>query len=641
MTLDHDVQLRKPGTSALVASADDGSTSLRFRGPFQVVEIVVSKAGGHRSRYRWYWRVGWALILAVALTLKFLQAPLYSFGYGEDDELFVRMAKGFLEGHWSSDWATTGVVTMAKPVGYPLLLAGAHYLPWTPVFTVYCLYLVGAALIAWSWNRISRSRIQVTLILAALAFHPIYFATSSQRIYRDNFINAIATMAIGLSFVIAVHFGTSRATEWSHQRTVDSTADTPRRSRIATALRMSYLYVLSFLIGLAIGVAVITKPTWQWLLLAVVAPLTYPIVRRIRIRERRWAVVLRMSLAGLIMMVGAYAVVASTTAMNRRTYHVALVEDLSSGALARAWKVWASVEAGPPVRDVAITEAMRRSVYEVSPAAAKLKPFLESPHDFWKTVDCESPLRICNDSGPWFEWDLRFAAVSANQVRSVHDIQTYFGRVADEISSACASGRLRCSSSPVLATGLPTLNQIPVISVASYTARGLWQMVTLNLPVGPPDSPNVTPAEYAYWKTVVPGMSSLSNVTHGSTPEWVYSFLRSTGSVFGAGNIAFLAIAVLGPLAWLARRLVTRQKAARRADWRAATTSILFFLSTLLGMMTLAVFAAAVGGLGFTGPIYWTDFATPAELCLVIGAFASWPVLRHAVGNPPRVRRRT
>ena len=46
-------------------------------------------------------------------------------------------------------------------------------------------------------------------------------------------------------------------------------------------------------------------------------------------------------------------------------------------------------------------------------------------------------------------------------------------------------------------------------------------------------------------------------------------------------------------------------------------------------MVTLAVYAASLGGLGYTSYFYWTDFSTPAELFLVFGAFASWPVLNR------------
>ena len=92
-------------------------------------------------------------------------------------------------------------------------------------------------------------------------------------------------------------------------------------------------------------------------------------------------------------------------------------------------------------------------------------------------------------------------------------------------------------------------------------------------------------------------------------------------------NILLAVVLLLGPAWWVISRLLRRQRPAGRANVHAATASALFLVATTVGMTTLAVFDAAVGGLGFTSVSYWTDFATPAELFLVFGAFASWPVV--------------
>jgi len=568
-------------------------------------------------------------MLGIGIVLKAGLAPQYFYGSSDDDQLMVQMAKGFLEGHWSSNWATTGVATLVKPVGYPLFLASAHFLPWSPTLTAYLLYLVGAVLIAWSWWLIAGSRAQSTVILAALVFDPVNFVTGSQRIYRDSFIDAIATIAIGLSFLIAAHLRTSpsRVTPPSHPEHPFG-VHSPRNHWVSR-MRIILLYLLALLVGILVGVVMITKPTWQWLVIAVIAPVAHPLIQKMRQWHWRRSMIVRVCIAGILAVSGAYAVVASTIAMNQRTYHVALVEDLSSGAFARAWKAWASVEAGPPEPHVAITRDMRMAVYRVSPAASRLEPYLESPTDNWKRTDCTS-LGVCNDSGPWFEWDLQYAAVSAGAVHSVQDVQTYFGKLADEITSACASKRLRCSSIPVLAPGLPTLDRIPRGAFVRYTMSGLWQMASAGVSVGPPKVPPAAPdpVTYAVWASVVPGMSP-SSTAGGASSRWTDAIVRAMTRLFGIGNLALLVLGLLGPVLWLFRRIRGRHRAARGVDWRAATPSLLFLVSAVMGMGTLAVFAAASGDSGYTSPLYWSDFATPAELCLVLGAIASWPILRE------------
>jgi len=571
-------------------------------------------------------------MLGIGIVLKAELAPVYLFGSSDDDQLMVEMARGFLSGHWSSNWATSGVATLVKPVGYPLFLTSAHFLPWSPVLSAYLLYLIGAVLIAWSWWLIAGSRGQSTVLLAALVFDPINFVTGSQRIYRDSFIDSVATIAIGLSFVIAAQIRTSPS-RVPHPGLPDHPSEARSQwGHWAGRMRILLLYLLALLIGALIGLVMITKPTWQWLLIALAAPVAFPLIQKVRRGRWHWLSVLKVCAAGLVAVSGAYGVVATTIAMNQRTYHVALVEDLSSGAFARAWKAWASVEAGPQEPHVVITRDMRMAVYRVSPAASRLRPYLESPTDPWKRTDCRS-LEVCDDSGPWFEWDLRSAAVSAGAVQSVGDVQTYFGRLADEINAACASKRLRCSSIPVLAPGLPRLDLIPRGAFVSYTMSGLWQMASVGVSVGPPKTAASAPdpVSYAYWASVVPGMPSSSGSTAvATTPRWTEAVVRTMTRLFGIANLALLVVMMFGPFRWLLRRLRGRHGAGPGVDWRAATPSVFFLVSTLMGMGTLAVFAAASGDIGYASSLYWSDFATPAELCLVLGAFASWPLVRNA-----------
>ena len=589
------------------------------------------------SRWHWLWWPFWLAILTAGVVVKAGQTTTYLFGTRDDDELMVRMAKGFLDGHWSSTWASTGTVTLAKPVGYPLFLAGVHYLPWSPVLSAYLLFLFGAVLISWSWKRISGSRPQATLVLTMLTFSPTFFASNDQGIYRDLFVDALATVTIGLAFVVAAEVQSRRGGRSAEG--VGARGAHRHSSSTPSRFRRSLPYLLAILMGVTIGLAAITKPTYQWLVIAAAAPLAYPVVTRLGPGRFRVASLLKMVLAALLVVASVFGVVETTKLQNKQSYHVALVEDFSSGALARVWKLWASVEAGAPERYVPITRAMRLAVYRVSPTAAQLEPWLESPNDSWTKLDCESSLHICNEAGNWFQWDLRDAAASVGHIHSVAGLQTYLNRIADDIARACGDGRLTCSSSPVLATGLPRLNQIPLGSVTSYTTGGLWQMARSQLPVLPAStSPPPSSAQYALWNSVVPGMPPLESLSTGPIAAGDSPDLRPLITAYGIANLLLLAGLCLGLGTWLVDRLFRRAEPLRRPDREAACSAALFLVATLVGMVTLAVFAAALGFAGYTGYSYWTDFATPGELVLLLGAFAFVPVLRHRVRLGRRVR---
>jgi hypothetical protein len=568
------------------------------------------------------WWACWSAILLAGLLLRFLDSTAYLFHAIYDDQLMVVMARGFLQGQWSSTWASTGPATLSKPVGYPLFLAGAHFFPWSPVWSAYLLYVIGSALIAWSWFRMRGSRPQATVVLAMLVFNPIAFTAESNRLYRDLYIMALATLALGVIFVLAtlLHHGAG-STEQRGDR-----ADGGRWLDASTMRRWGTVYALVVLSGLILGLAAITKPTWLWLLPAAVAPVAYPLLQRLwppRLRLRR---MLCAAMAGVVALGCFWGVIHVTKQLDYRHYHVALLDDMSSGAFERAWKLWASVEAGPPRRYVPITREMRLAVYRVSPTAAEMEPYLEYPKDQWKLLDCSTGLRICNESGPWFEWDLLLAAYRTGKVNSVRQIQTYFNKVADDIARACTRGQLHCSSSPVLETGLPTLNQIPLLTVASDTMDGLGQMVWDQQPMVRATTSWVTPAAYHLWASVVPGMPPLGRITRTTGGAGVYPILRVMDVLYRIVDLAVLAAITLGLATWLGA-FIRRPLLRRRPHPDAGTISILLFVSTLIGMATLAVCAAAEDPVYiFDG--YWTDFASIAQLCLVFGLFSLAP-LRH------------
>ena len=568
------------------------------------------------------WWACWTVIVLAGLVLRFLDSTAYLFHAIYDDQLMVIMARGFLHGQWSSTWASTGPATLTKPVGYPLFLAGVHFLPWSPVWSAYLLYVLGSVLIALGWLRMRGSWPQATVVLAILVFNPIAFTTVSNGIYRDLYIMALATLAVGVIFVLAsfLHQGAGGTEQGGDRAYLGRWRGAPTLRRWVT------IYALVVLSGLIVGLAAITRPTWFWLLPAAVAPVAYPLLQRLwppRFRLRR---VVCAAMAGVVALGCLWGVINVTEQLDYRHYHVALLDDMSSGAFERAWKLWASVEAGPPRRYVPITREMRLAVYRVSPTAAEMEPYLENPKDQWKLVDCSSSLRICDESGPWFEWDLLLAAYRTGKVNSVRQVQTYFDKVADDIARACTSGQLHCSSSPVLETGLPPLNQIPLLTVASDTMDGLGQMVWDPLPMARTSTSWVTPAAYYLWASVVPEMPPLRSITKTTGGAGVYRILRVMDVLYRIVDLAILAAITLGLATWVVA-FVRRPLIRRRPHPDAGLISVLLFVSTLIGMATLALCAAAEDPVYlFDG--YWTDFASIAQLCLVFGLFSLAP-LRH------------
>jgi hypothetical protein len=270
---------------------------------------------------------------------------------------------------------------------------------------------------------------------------------------------------------------------------------------------------------------------------------------------------------------------------------------------------------------------MRAAVYAISPTAAKLKPFLESPNDPLKAVDCQSVVHICDESGGWFPYDLLTAAASTGEIHSVFEVQLFFSRIADDIARACSDGKLHCSTSPVLGTGLPPLNDISLTAVLSNTAHGLQDMVWDRVPIAIVPNIATSRAEYEIWSAVVSAMPSYRSVTQPARWNRVYPALQMVDVLYGIGNLTLVALGTAGASVFALSR---RRGRPRREDSTPGCAAIAgaLLVGPLVGMSALGLFQAAQG-LRYVVPIYWTDFSTPLELALVVGGMSGWRSLRQ------------
>jgi hypothetical protein len=331
--------------------------------------------------------------------------------------------------------------------------------------------------------------------------------------------------------------------------------------------------------------------------------------------------------------VSAFSVVESTMQMNERAYGVAVVDDLSQGQFVRAWKMWASVEAGPrPTWYDPINANMRSAVYTVSPAARLIEPYFQVPTSGWRSTNCDwiraqAPRTPCEGSGFWTMWDLRFSAVSAGHAGSATQFQAYFKQVADQISQACSSGGLRCDRSPVLGSGLLPLDDLSMSATTRQGLQGFWRMVLSRYTYSSPPVPTAaSAAEYREWASVVPGVPAITHLTD-STPAPVYPILRGWAKLYGDLNVVALVGLALALIRWVVVRLTGRRLALDGWPAGAIIASAWFFVSAVLGLAILAFAGSGSAPNPYIRPIYWSDFATPLELFIVFGTFAAAGIL--------------
>jgi hypothetical protein len=234
-----------------------------------------------------------------------------------------------------------------------------------------------------------------------------------------------------------------------------------------------------------------------------------------------------------------------------------------------------------------------------------------------------SVLRICSESGPWFEWDPQTAAVAAGKIHSVRQFQSFCNTLADQIDRACECKKLLCTSSPVLAPGLPPLDQIQISTVASDTEKGLWQMVWNQLPMGRQPNPTSHPPVV---RTLDVGRSGHAVVRHRPSQLGpCRALLRAPRDRrrLLSGQCRLDDRLFVGPpgMGGFEGGSFAPSKSGRRPCCRCVT--VFPSRATLLGLGTLAVFSVGQGP-SIVDPLYWNHFSTPCQLFVVFGAFSSW-----------------
>lgn len=406
-----------------------------------------------------------SIVALASLALRWFIPPNPLWSMPHDDLLMVRLADQIRAGHWLGEYDTLGNLTLAKPAGYPLFLARTHFLPWPPTVTVHLLVLAGLALICRDLRRHSAPRALVLAVFTAGAFFPPFFDDQMSRIYRESLLTALTLVSLGL----AMHLG---ALLTDHR---------PLRGRSFTSL--VNICGSSFALGLCLSLYMATKPSWHAAALVSLVLLVRPFLD-IRLSEVRQ----RLATIGVVaatLLVGLASIVGYVVVQNNRHFGVAHLDTFATGPYADALSAWTSVASGNPRPYVLVDKGQREAVYEVSATARSLRPYLEGPPNTgWRRISCESLMKVCDESGAWFPWELRDAVALAGFDSSAEEFQATMARLAKEIGVACDGGALHCSLRGIGPLSLPpskisprvfvdamALGAVALVDVDAYSSR--------------------------------------------------------------------------------------------------------------------------------------------------------------------------
>ena len=326
-----------------------------------------------------------------------------------DDRLFVELAGHLVRGEWLGPY---NQYTLAKGPMFPLFIAAMFWIGLPLMLAQQLLYAGACAAVTRAlapWLRPAAAQFS---LYALLLCNPMsYEAGNLSRLMRQNLYTPLGLLVIaGLVWLFA-----RRREPWLRQAAPAALA------------------------GLALGCFWLTREESVWLLPAVgllLFGLALSLGRELRERWRPLAV----SLA--LLTTAALLPILIVCSLNQRHYGWFGTVEFQSREFKAAYGALTRLQAGPVLLQVPVTRQMREQAYELSPAFARLRPYLEGfVSDNWSEKNlfagAERQIR-----GGWFVWALRDAMAGAGLAPDAGTALRHYQLIADELNAACDSGRV-------------------------------------------------------------------------------------------------------------------------------------------------------------------------------------------------------
>ena len=446
------------------------------------------------------------LALAMSYTIVAVHTPLTIFTPAvHDDAWFIAMGRYLSEGEWLGPF---NQFTLMKGPGYPAFLALGQWLGISVSLAQALLHCAAITLLVAACHRFLGSLALSALLLILLLWHPIPL-TDLLRVIRDAiyYSQSLLLFAAAILALFVFPGGTKRVG-------------------------------FAMLAGAAAGWLWLTREEGIWIVPGLAVLLAFAAVRAIREKS------LHTLGATVLVFVAAFAATQIVVAgMNRLLYGQFSIVDMKEKNFDRALAALASVRSGGVRPYVVVTQAARQRIYAVSPSFALLAKFLDTPPgQGWAGTTCSWDPSLCGEIGSgWFLYALRDATAAAGYYGTPSQASAFFGKLANEIESACRAGALECSPQPVFI--MPPVNWPEVMHL--IPARLLYAFELFTRARWPADVPPSSGTEEEMRAAlrflnypvhtpssqlpVIPVTYKLSGWYHRSGDEWIAVTVRTQG----------------------------------------------------------------------------------------------------------------
>jgi hypothetical protein len=360
---------------------------------------------------------------------------------GFDDGLYMKLGRSIAQGDWLGRYDQ---YTLVKGPGYPLFLALANWLGLSATVAQALFHCTAVIFFATICRQFVRSYLMAAVLVLLLIWEPVTYTTPELlRILRDEMYSDQILIVVGA--MTWAFFGASAA-----------------KDRILYA----------GFSGAVLGWLWLTREESVWVLPALLLLALAALV--IGFRQHRWReVVLSIGAIAFFWL----AVETGYRSINMVVYNSFAGVELGETNFRRALSALHSVTSGGKAPFVSVTREARRRIYPFSPAFAALAPYIDGEGGkAWERWSCEAMPISCGEIGSgWFSVALRDAVAAIGGYSSPLHASDFYGRLADEISIACANGSLACKRQVI--AEIPDLRWPQVAQVP----HRLWRALTVVL----------------------------------------------------------------------------------------------------------------------------------------------------------------
>jgi hypothetical protein len=331
-----------------------------------------------------------------------------------DDGLFLRLAQEFSEGHWLGDYDH---LTLVKGPMFPIFIGLTSFtgLPYNlalPTFHFLAVMLFSVVI-----HRITGSKKLLFFLVLFLLLCPGLFIEMN-RVVRNTFYASL--FLIYASSLIAMLFVC--------------------KSRRSSA-------VLGFITGILASIVWLTREESIWIIPCSVLLILVAMAQDYLYRDRQADQNRRKVLLGYVYPIGfllaGFAIIFSLVATLNYAYYGRLVTvEMKDTPFQDAMRALQRVGTVYGIPYVPVPKQARDDIAAHSPSFAKVFPYFTKKSN---PAICNMLPTSCGDiAGGWFVWEFRNAAAKAGVYKSAETAAQFYTRVANEVNSACDSGRLEC-----------------------------------------------------------------------------------------------------------------------------------------------------------------------------------------------------